>query len=116
MAWLLSLVLCWALSGAGASSSDEAINAYRAFEKRLAEVRNSLTTNPNPGSAFTSLAIERDSIDARFPFHPKEPPALTAERRKADVELRALTHKGTKSERATATKKTPPKKLRLKRK
>ncbi len=110
MARILPVVLLLLGLSAGAASSDEAIAAYRAFQKRLAEVRHSLASNPDPHAAFTSLALERDSIDARFPFHPKEPAALTAERRRADVELRSLTHRGKKSERTTATKKAPAKK------
>jgi hypothetical protein len=92
MARILSLILLAALAG----PADEALTAYRELGRHIAEARRSLAASPDRQSVLTNLNIERDDIEARHPFRPGEPPALTAERRRADVEIRALTRGATR--------------------
>ncbi len=100
MAWILPLICLAALAG----SADEAILAYRELGKHIAEVRRTLASTPDKQGALTNLNLKRDSIDARFPFRPGEPAALTAERRRADVEIRSLTQHSPKKPQAPARK------------
>jgi hypothetical protein len=94
VARLLPLILGLVLGlPAWSGRGEEAIAAYRALQKHISEVRRTLPGDSDPGAALTALNIERDSIDAQYPYHPKEPAALTAERRKADVEIRSLTRR-----------------------
>jgi len=101
MAWILPLIFAAALAG----SAEEAISAYRQLDKHIADARHELATNPDKVAVLTNLNLERDSVDARYPFKPGEPAALTAERRRVDVEIRSLTrHPASKNTKPPARK------------
>lgn len=92
------------LSLAVAGSADEALSAYRELSKHIAEARRELSSADDKGAILTNLNLERDGIDARFPYRPGEPAALTAERRRVDVEIRSLTHHTSKKAAPPAKK------------
>lgn len=115
MARLLPLILVFCLAAWGASDeaiTAEAIAAYRALQRRIEQTRRNASKLPDPQATLESLSTQRDSLDAQYPFKPKEPAALAAERKKTDQDLKALT-RILRPERKTTSappRKTPPRK------